>query len=81
MKSLDALLAGSSRFSADRDSCGSRAAVVANTFRIRRREGVFQVEDIVSARSLLYQSALFYSSAREELHAVCSWIIARESKQ
>ena len=54
MKSLDALLAGSSRFAADSDACGSRTAVAASIFWSRRRDGVFQVEDIVSARRLFY---------------------------
>ena len=61
MKSLDALLAGSSRFTADSDSCGSNKAVAASTLRNRRRDGAFQVEDIVSARSLFYLSACFIS--------------------
>jgi len=60
MKSLDALLAGSGRFTADSGTCGSRTAVAASTLRSRRRDGVFQVEDIVSARSLLYLQACFY---------------------
>ena len=59
MKSLDALLAGSSRFAADSDACGSRTAVAASILRSRRRDGVFQVEDIVSARRLfMYKPVL-----------------------
>ena len=54
MKSLGALLAGSNRFTADSDTCGSRTAVAASTLRSRRRDSVFQVEDIVSARRLFY---------------------------
>jgi hypothetical protein len=70
MKSLGALLAGSSRFTADRESCGSRTAVAASTLRSRRRDGVFPVEDIVSARSFFISEAclslsLFYLSARK----------------
>lgn len=49
MKSLDALLAGRSRFIADRDTCGNNTRAAASAFKTRRREGVFQVEDIVSA--------------------------------
>ena len=59
MKSLDALLAGSSRFTADSDSCGSRKAVAANALMSRRRDGVFQVEDIVSSRSLFIYEPVF----------------------
>ena len=66
MKSRDALLAGSSRFIADRDTCGNRTTLAASAFRTRRRDGVFQVEDIVSARRffmdkpVLLESLFFY---------------------
>ena len=87
MKSLGALLAGSNRFTADSDTCGSRIAVAASTLRSRRRDGVFQVEDIVSARRLfmykpaLLESLFFYLSARKGLNALCSQVIATEPKR
>ena len=62
MKSLGALLAGSNRFTADSDTCGSRTAVAASTLRSRRRDGVFQVEDIVSARRLFYYKPVLLES-------------------
>ena len=87
MKSLDALLVGSSRFTADSDSCGSKTAVVASTLRSRRRDGVFHVEDIVFARRffmdkpVLLESLFFYLSARKGLNALCSYVIATEPKR
>ena len=61
MKSLDTLLAGSSRFTADSDSCGSRTTVAASTLRSRRRDGVFHVEDIVSTRPFFNEPVLSVS--------------------